>query len=102
MLPGHVSFGPDYGASFDIASVRSTGTLNCTPSLHDLTIYSGWCRKLLEIEQPFTLDMAGNPEKQKFSVRKKRAGSRTNGLHIPDSTIIVVEPLSEFCLEYAE
>jgi len=46
--------------------------------------------------------MAGNPEKQKFSVRKKRAGSRTNGLHIPDSTIIVVEPLSEFCLKCAE
>jgi len=34
-----------------------------TPSQYGLTVYSGWCRKLLEIEQPFTLDMASDPEK---------------------------------------
>jgi len=54
------------------------------PSQYSLTVYSGWCRKLLEIEQPFTLDMAGDPEKMKFTMRKKRDGSLTNGLHIPD------------------
>ena len=36
------------------------------PSQYGLTVYSGWCRKLLEIEQSFTLDMAGDPEKNEI------------------------------------
>jgi hypothetical protein len=85
-----------------------------------LAIYFAWWRKPLDIEQPFTLNMAGesakrirasmimNSEMSKIrryhgpTIRRKRGGSLAGGSHIPDPEYIVEDPYGELHLSYAE
>jgi hypothetical protein len=83
-----------------------------------LAIYFAWWRKPLDIEEPFTLNMAGESAKRIRAsiimnseisrlrryhgptIRKKRGGSLAGGSHIPDPEYIVEEPYGELHLNY--